>query len=335
VAASFVTPVTVLTGFLGSGKTTLLARLLGEDAWRDTAVIVNEWGEVGLDHLLVREASDTVVLLPAGCLCCRVAGDLVRTLRELHAARHDGSIPAFRRIVVETSGLADPGPILATLIEMPVVAARFALSGVVTTIDGEQGADALRRHGEARRQVALADRLVITKADRAPNEALGDVEAAVRALNPAAPLVRLGAGDAPPAGLLEAGLYRASAGAPDATGWLNAGAYRHMGTTPAHAADITSFAWSAVEPFAADDLENALETVVDVVGSRLLRLKGLVHVAGEPGPRAVHAVGHTLYPSARLAHWPDADRSSRIVLIGQGLEESAVASILDSFRPKN
>src|SRR4051812_43146570 len=154
-AAPGVTPVTVLTGFLGSGKTTLLERLLREPRWRDSAVIVNEWGEVGLDHALVREASDNVVLLPSGCLCCRVAGDLVRTLRELHVARHEGRVPPFRRVVVETSGLANPGPILATLIEMPVVAARYALAGIVTTVDAEHGEQQLEQHGEARRQVAL------------------------------------------------------------------------------------------------------------------------------------------------------------------------------------
>jgi len=331
VAPAGITPVTVLTGFLGSGKTTLLERLLADPRWRDSAVIVNEWGEVGLDHVLVREASDNVVLLPSGCLCCRVAGDLVRTLRELHVARQEGRAPPFRRVVVETSGLADPGPILATLIEMPVVAARYALSGVVTTVDAEHGGEQLAQHGEARRQVALADRLVVTKVDRVPAAALAPLEAAVRALNPAAPLVHARLGTAAAGDLLESGLYRGEARAPDAAGWLRAGAYRRAGTPHAHDSDIDSFAWSGAEPFAPDDLEPALETILDLVGDRLLRLKGLVNVRGEPGPRAVHAVGHTLYPFARLGAWPDAERASRIVFIGRGLEEGPIASILDSF----
>jgi G3E family GTPase len=329
---SGITPVTVLTGFLGSGKTTLLARLLREEAWRDTAVIVNEWGEVGLDHGILREASDAVALLPSGCLCCRVAGDLVKALRDLHAQRLARSGASFRRVVIETTGLADPGPILATLVGMPLTAARYALSGVVTTVDAEHGAGQLRDHVEARRQVAMADRLVVTKADRVPAATLAGLEGAVRALNPGAGLAFVSPSSELPAGLLEAGLYRASARAPNAAGWLQAGAYRRIGTPVAHAPDIGSFAWTAAEPFLPGDLEPALETIVDAVGSRLLRLKGLAAVEGEPGPRAVHAVGHTLYPSARLPAWPDADRSSRIVFIGRGLEERAVASILDSFR---
>ena len=333
-AAAGITPVTVLTGFLGSGKTTLLARLLREPEGRESAVVVNEWGEVGLDHALVREASDNVVLLPSGCLCCRVAGDLVRTLRELHVARIEHRVPAFRRIVVETSGLADPAPLLATLIEMPVVAARYALSGVVTTVDAEQGAGQLERHGEARRQVAMADRLVVTKVDRVDARQVAAVEAAVRQLNPAAPLVHGTLDRRIPPGLLESGLYRGEARAPDAAGWLRAGAYRRMGEPATHASDIDSFAWSAMEPFEAGDLESALETIVGVMGARLMRLKGLVAVQGETGPRAVHAVGHTLYPFARLAAWPDADRTSRIVFIGRGLEERPIASILDSFLPR-
>jgi G3E family GTPase len=258
----------------------------------------------------------------------------VRTLRELYAARHEGRVPAFHRIVIETTGLADPAPILATLIEMPVVAARFALSGVVTVVDAENGLAHLAQHEEARRQVALADRLVLAKIDRVDAAQAERVEDAMRAMNPAAPIARVRPEGALPEGLLEAGLYRGEARAPDATGWLSAGAYRRIGAPRAHAADIDSFAWSATEPFAADDLEAALETIVEVLGGRLLRMKGLAHVAGEPGPRAIHAVGHTLYPCARLPRWPDADRSSRIVFIGRGLEESAVASILDSFRSR-
>ena len=333
-AASAITPVTVLTGFLGSGKTTLLSRLLQEPAWRDTAVIVNEWGEAALDHHLVRETSGNVVLLPSGCLCCRVAGDLVLALRELHAARHARSIAPFRRVVVETTGLADPGPVLATLAEMPLVAARYALSGVVTTVDAEHGSSQLRAHAEARSQVAMADRIVITKADRMQAETLALIEERVRAINPGAAIGRTAPQLPLPDGLLESGLYRGAPVAADATGWLRSGAYRRVGGEARHATDIASFVWAAAEPFEAASLEPALRAVVDAAGAALLRLKGLAHVRGEPGPRAVHAVGHTLYPSARLARWPDADRSSRLAFIGRGLEEDRIASILDSFRSR-
>ena len=328
-AASTITPVTVLTGFLGSGKTTVLNHVLSDPGFADTAVIVNEWGAVPIDHALVREASADVVVLPSGCICCRVAGDLVRALRDLHRERAGGALPAFRRVVIETTGLADPAPLLATLIEMPLVAARFALSGIAATVDAEHGMATLDRHEEAVRQVAMADRLVVTKTDRASAEALAALEARLDRLNPGAQRRRGEHGRVDAAWLLEAGLYRGDARAPDAAGWLNAGAYRRVGGAPAHDPRISSFVWTATEPLAWEGLETALETLLALYGPRILRLKGLAHVAGERGPRAVHAVRHTLYPSARLSQWPDADRTTRIVFIGRDLEEAQVAPILE------
>jgi G3E family GTPase len=336
VPASFITPVTVLTGFLGSGKTTLLNRLLGDPRYSDTAVIVNEWGDVPIDHALVREASGNVVL-PSGCICCRVAGDLVRTLRELHRQRAEGAIPDFRRVVIETTGLADPAPLLATLIEMAVVAARYSLGGVVTTVDSEHAMATLDAYPEAVKQVAMADRLVVTKTDRVPRDGLERLERRLGEINPGAARVRAVLGETDPAPLFDAGLYRGAAKAPDASGWLNAGAYRPVGSNPGvvHDPRISSFVWRHGEPLAWDDLETGLETLLDLQGDHILRLKGLVHVVGESGPRAVHGVQHTLYPSARLAAWPDADRDTRIVFIGRDLAESGAAQILNSFLPEN
>jgi G3E family GTPase len=333
VPASAITPVTVLTGFLGSGKTTVLNHVLRDPRFAHTAVIINEWGAVPIDHALVRAATETLAVLPSGCICCRVAGDLVRTLRELHHQRAEGRIPDFRRIVIETTGLADPAPLLATLIEMPLVAARFALSGVVATVDAEHGVATLDEHPEAVKQVAMADRLVVTKADLAAAEVVAALEARLERLNPGARRLRADHGSVDAAWLLEAGLYRGEARAPDAAGWLNAGAYRRVGASTAvvHDPRISSFVWSAAEPLAWEDLETALETLLDLFGSRILRLKGLANIAGEPGPRAVHAVQHTLYPSARLASWPDADRTTRLVFIGRDLEEGRIAPILETF----
>ena len=331
--ASALTPVTVLTGFLGSGKTTLLNRLVRDPRFADTAVLINEWGEVAIDHALVRESSENIVVLAGGCICCRVAGDVVRALRELHFQRADGGIPAFRRAVIETTGLADPAPLLATLVEMPLVAARYALAGVVATVDAQHGARTLDEHPEAVKQAAMADLLVVTKADLVPANVVAALEERLAALNPGA--ARLHAGpQLDPACLLETGLYRGEGLAPDARGWLDAGAYRRVGQPPqpAHDPRVASFAWVSQEPWRWEDVESALETLVELRGARLLRMKGLVHVAGEPGPRAVHAVHHTLYPSARLAAWPDADRSTRLVFIGRDLDEREVAGLLDSFR---
>src|SRR5260221_12709828 len=188
-APSVITPVTVLTGFLGSGKTTLLNRMLRDARFADSAVIENELGDVAIDHLLVRHASEDIVVLPGGCICCRASGDLIRALRELHHQRSIGTVGPFKRVVIETTGLADPAPILASLIELPLLAARYSLAGVVTTVDAEYGMATLDAQPEAVKQAALADRIGITKADRAadPVDAL---EVRPHALNPGARIHR-------------------------------------------------------------------------------------------------------------------------------------------------
>ena len=329
-AGSEVTPVTVLTGFLGSGKSTLANRMLRDPRFADTAIVVNEWGEIAIDHALVRESNENIVTLAGGCICCRVAGDLVGRLRELHFQRAAGIVPPFRRVLIETTGLADPAPLLATLIEMPVVAARYALAGVVTTVDAEHGARTLEAHPEAVKQVAMADRLVVTKVDRAAEGGLAQLEARLRALNRAAPILHSRHGGADPAQLFDAGLNRLG-GPPDAAGWLNLGAYRSFSPAGNHDPRIASFVWTLDAPVDAEDFGAALETLVELQGARILRLKGLVNVQGRAGPMAVHGVQHTLYPPAWLDRWPDTDRRTRLVFIGSGLEEGAVAQILNSF----
>ena len=314
VAASEVTPVTVLTGVLGSGTSTLVNRMLRDPRYGDTAVVVNEWGEAAIDHALVRESNENIVTLSGGCICCRVAGDLVGRLRELHFQRAAGIVPPFRRV----------------LIEMPVVAARYALAGVVATVDAEHGERTLDAHPEAVRQVAMADRLVLTKVDRAQDHHVRRIESRLAALNPAAPILHSRQGDADPARLFDAGLHRPG-GPSDASGWLNAGAYRSFAPRGNHDARIASFVWTLDDPLDAEDFGAALETVVELLGERILRMKGLVHVRGREGPMAVHGVRHTLYPPAWLDRWPDADRRTRLVFIGLDLEETRVAQILNSF----
>ncbi|MDH5264782.1 MAG: GTP-binding protein, partial [Betaproteobacteria bacterium] len=327
------TPVTLLTGFLGSGKTTLLNRLLAHPAAGDCAVIVNEFGPVAIDHALVRTASENIVLLPSGCVCCQVAGDLVQAMRDLYFKRAAGEVPPFRRAIIETTGLADPAPLVRTLIELPLVAARYSLSGIVTTVDGQHGRGQLDRHAEAVKQAAVADRLVITKADLAPAGDLDALETRLAALNPGAVRLRSRDGDADPGRLLDTGLHRGAGRLADAGSWLNAGAYRHVGTPrpEAHDPRVTAFAWTAGDPVDWPAFEDALATLLDLAGERILRLKGLVNCAGQDGPVALHAVQHTLYPPARLPAWPDADRRTRLVFIVRDLEESFVAQTLDSF----
>jgi G3E family GTPase len=324
-----VTPVTVLTGFLGSGKTTLLNRMLAEARFAGTAVIVNEWGEVAIDHALVRTASENVIVLPTGCVCCRVAGDLVNAMRELHFGRASGAVPSFERAVIETTGLADPAPLLRTLVEMPLVAARYSLAGVVTVVDAEYGMRTLDQHREAVKQVAMADRLVIAKCDLVPEARIAELEKRLKDINPGAAVLRSGKEHPDPAALLDTGLHRGRGRMADPDGWLNAGAFRRVGASDArHDPEIVSFVWSATEPRRWDDVESRLALLLELRGEKILRLKGLVNAAGEPGPRAVHAVQHTLYPSARLPAWPSEDRTTRLVFIGRGLEEREVAGIL-------
>jgi G3E family GTPase len=335
--ATAVIPVTLLTGFLGSGKTTLLNRLVADPAAGDCAVIVNEFGAVPIDHALVRAASENIVLLPSGCVCCQVAGDLVTAMRDLHFKRAAGEIPAFGRAIIETTGLADPAPLLRTLIELPLVAARYALSGVVATVDGLHGMAQLDDHPEALKQAAIADRIVITKADLAPEAALAALEARLAALNPGAPRMRSTMGDAPVERLLDTGLYRGTHRRPDPAAWLNAGAYRRVGAAPggAHDSRIRSFAWFARGALEWAALEDALATLLDLAGERILRVKGLVNVRGRDGPVAIHAVQHTLYPAAPLPAWPDGDRRTRIVFIVRDLEEAFVAQTLGTFVAEN
>ncbi len=330
--ATSVTPVTLLTGFLGSGKTTLLNRMLAHPATGDCAVIVNEFGPVAVDHALVRTASENIVLLPSGCVCCQVAGDLVQAMRDLYFKRAAGEVPDFRRAIVETTGLADPAPLARTLVELPLVAARYSLSGIVATVDGTHGLGQLDRHPEAAKQAAVADRLVVTKADLAAPRDLEALEARLAALNPGARRIRSANGDADPRLLLDTGLYQGGGRLADAGSWLNAGAYRRAGSPApaAHDPHVSAFAWFADPPIPWPALEDALATLLELAGSRILRVKGLVNT-GEPGPVAVHAVQHTLYPPARLPAWPDADRRTRLVFIVRDLEESFVAQTLDSF----
>jgi G3E family GTPase len=204
-------------------------------------------------------------------------------------------------------------------------------------VDAEHGMPTLDAHPEALKQVAMADRLVVTKADLATQDGVAALEARLQRLNPGAQRLRADHGRVDAGLLLEAGLYRGAARAPDATGWLNAGAYRRVAAPAAgpHDARIASFVWSRAEPLAWEDLETALETLLDLFGSRILRLKGLANIAGEPGPRAVHAVQHTLYPSARLASWPDAQRATTLVFIGRDLEEAQVSPMLHTFLTPN
>ncbi len=332
--ASIVTSVTLLTGFLGSGKTTLLNQLLQHADMQDTAVLINEFGAVSIDHLLVVKTSGDIVVMANGCVCCSVAGDMVKALRELYFKRANGEVPFFKRVVIETTGMADPAPIMHTLIEMPLVAARYALSGIVTTVDATHGEATLDGHFESIKQVAVADRIVITKTDLATKSQVEELRIRLEKLNPGATIVEAVSGEVDPHVLLDTGLYQAGSKTPDVANWLRAEAYRPVLTNAKssnHDERIHAFAVFFDAPIVWQDLMDALGALTDLRGDELLRVKGIINVADEATPRAVHAVQHTVYPFARLPAWPDDDRRSKIVFIVRDLSEQFVRETLNSF----
>ena len=304
-------PISVLTGFLGSGKTTFLRRVLASEHMQDTAVVINEFGAVGLDHLLVEASSDGVVQLGKGCLCCMVQQDLVRTLHGLLARRGPGGGLAFRRVVVETSGLAEPAPILYTLAADARLERALRLDTVLTVIDGIAGEANLQRFGEATAQAVVADRLLVSKTDIAPPPpSLLD---SLAALNPTADLAETAAEGAP------ALLFRGQDAPPRAL-WR-----RRPLTAVAHTHGIETLAVTLGRPMSRLDFAVALGGLARERGEDLLRVKGIVAFADRPGgPAAIHAVQHTLYPPDWLPDWPDGDHSSRLVFITRNIEQADI-----------
>jgi G3E family GTPase len=325
------TPVTVLTGFLGAGKTTLLNHLLRQPALARTAVLVNEFGEIGLDHLLMEALDDTTVLLNAGCLCCSVRGDLVRVLRDmLPRVRRD----EISRIVIETTGLADPIPILATLMTDPVAAAAYRLDGIVTVVDAVNGSAHLDGHQEAVRQVAVADRIIISKPDLADAGGLGE---RLSALNPGAAVAKVEHGVVDPAFVLNAGLFDPASKIPDVAGWLNAAAFDaptdHHHDPNRHDARIAAFCITLRDSLDRQALEGWLATLVASRGENLLRIKGILNLTGNDRPVAIHAVRHLMHPPVELAAWPDGDpRTSRLVFITSDLSRTVIEDSLRAFQ---
>jgi G3E family GTPase len=334
-------PVTLLTGFLGSGKTTVLNHLLRHQPL--TAVVMNEFGEIGLDHQLLEESRGPLALLSGGCVCCQIQGTLAPTLKNLWMARTAGTLPPYERIVIETTGIADPAPVLDTLLNERWLAARHRMDGVITTVDAVLGQDQLDAHPEARRQAAVADRLLLTKTDLAGPETLAALEAQLAELNPAAPRHRVLNGVIDPGLILDAGLFSARDKHPDVQKWLAHARYQPVGRpglpavkaaapAPSHGeARIQAFSLSFDSPLDWANLIAALEMLMAFRPKHLLRMKALVNVAGKANPVVLHGVQHLLYPPAELAAWPDADRRSRFVFITADLEAGFVQKLLEDF----
>lgn len=335
-------PVTVITGFLGSGKTTLLNHLLRDPGMADTAVVINEFGEVAIDHLLVETALENTLVLQSGCICCTVRGDLVDTLCDLDGKQRRGEIPGFSRVVIETTGLADPAPILHTLATEPLVAELYALRTVVTTVDAVNGLGQLDGFPEPVRQAALADVILITKTDLAEPAAVDALKARLRQLNPSAEMREVMHGKIAPEQLFS----RAAdprANPEELRRWLDAEAYEHAhahhdhghhqhhteNDPNRHGENIRAFCLTLDQPIAWEALKTWLQSITSLRGRDLLRMKGLVNVSGLPGPVVVHGVQHVIHPPVRLPAWPDADQRSRIVFITQNIPQAALQNSLN------
>lgn len=339
-------PLTILTGFLGSGKTTLLNRWLADPALSDTVVIINEFGEVGLDHLLVERVDDDMILLSAGCLCCTVRGDLVSTLEDLLRRRDNGRIPPFRRVVIETTGLADPAPVLAAVLYHPYLSLRYAIAGVVTLVDALTGPSSLERFPEARRQVAVADTLVLTKADLLDDPAAADeIERRLHEVNAHAEIRRSASGDLPAGPILDGRLFDIGVKPTAVRDWLRAEAIdeaeHHRGPDAhdvnRHDARIQAFVLTAERPIDHGAFDMFLDLVRSSFGPRILRLKGLIAFADRPDqPVVIHGVQHVLHVPAVLPAWPDPDRRSRLVMIVEDVPRDAIERLWDAFvgRPR-
>ena len=352
-------PVAILTGFLGAGKTTLLNQLLKDPFLANAAVIINEFGDTGIDHLLVERADENVIEMASGCLCCTIRGDLIDTIHDLLARRGRGEIKAFDRIVIETTGLADPAPVLHAVMSEPGLLAACRLEGVITVVDAFNGMATLDAHPEAVKQVAVADRIVLTKVDllvgREGEDMLFAIIARLRKLNPAARLLTTHRNEATAERLFTMGLFDPSKKTPDVRSWLAAEAYAtgekrhrrrhdhhdhghahgqhdHHHDVSRHDAHIRSFSFSEDRAISAQGLELFLELLKSYHGANMLRMKGIVKLADDPRrPVVLHGVQHVFHPPVRLPAWPDGDERTRLVFIVKDIEKPMIEGLFRAF----
>lgn len=363
-------PLSVLTGFLGSGKTTLLNRILKDPAMADTAVIINEFGEIGLDHLFIDQGGDGIIELSSGCLCCTIRGDLVNTLENLLRHLDNGRTEKLNRVVIETTGLADPAPILHTVMLHPYLTMRYRLDSVITLVDAVNGLSTLSEHEEARKQAAVADRIVFTKTDLLQTDAGRTEYEALKqrllSLNPGAQRLNSQSGEAQPDKLFNAGLYDPQSKIPDVAAWLNEEAFaaahdhdhshghhhvgharghdhghhhhhddhghQHAHDVNRHSETIRAFTLATDRPVSTSALEMFLDLLRSAHGPKLLRVKGIVQLAEDAErPVVIHGVQHVFHPPQTLDGWPDEDRRTRMVFITKDLPEGFVRKMFEAF----
>ncbi len=320
-------PVSILTGFLGAGKTTVLAHALAHPAYAKTAVIVNEFGAVSIDHLIVANLAENIIELRDGCLCCTIRGDLALTLRDLHRKRYLGDIPAFERVLVETTGLANPVPILHTLVANQPLRGAFSIDAVITVVDAEHGLRTLAEHDTATAQVALADIVVLSKTDCVDSATRLAILDAIAALNPGAECIEAVHGEIDPSRLIGRQLFEAAARGENIDRWLDA-AHDHAHHGEQYGAHVIRHQgdWSLA------GTSVFLNRMVNEFGSRVLRIKGIAAFREKGGrPAILHAVQNKFYPVSWLEQWPDADDSGRLVIIGRELDVLRIDELFKSL----
>jgi len=329
-------PVNLLTGFLGSGKTTLLNRLLRGSSGSEIAVLVNELGEIGLDHELLGRIDDATVVLEGGCLCCTIRDDLAAAMRDLYRRRERGEVPAFTRLVIETTGLADPAPVIHMLATEPVLCHRFRLGNVIATVDALHGGSGLTRHPESVRQIAAADRLIITKDDLCDTEALAGLELRLKQLNPTAAVARANRDDFDARALLASDAFD-PASKEEVRRWLAdeaihgaSHAQRGPGATR-HGRDCAAICLVLDDPLDWSAFGIWLTMLLHRHGAQVLRVKGLLNVSGLRAPVLVQCVQHTIHPPVHLDAWPSGDRRSRLVVIVESLDRETLLRSLGVF----
>jgi G3E family GTPase len=338
-------PVTLLTGFLGSGKTTLLNKLLHQPALHDTAIIINELGDAGLDQIFAQSnlsqniesehIADNTVLLSSGCLCCSLKNELADTMRDLFFKRALKAIPEFKRLIIETTGMADPGPILANLMNEPVIESTYRLDAVVVTIDSIYGLQQLENNIEALKQASVADVLLLTKTDLASPDQIGQLQQKLSAINPGATQHNIIQGNLDPASVIDVGLFDLTTKQALPLRWLRAPRKSSKPTlskaTKVHDDDIVSFTVVMPTPLQWSRLKPHLLWFCQTYGKNLLRLKGIIYAEDQSDPLAIHAVHFTPYPPTPLEGWHEDTKQSRIVIIGKGLDELTIRKALMQF----
>jgi len=340
-------PVTILTGFLGSGKTTVLSQLVKSQTLKRTAVIINEFGEIGLDHELVEKSDENFMLVRNGCVCCTVRGDLISTIGDLSERQQRGEIEPLERVVIETTGLADPAPILHTLMNERSLHDNFGLGAVVTTIDAVNGLNTLDNHQEAIKQIGVADLLLLTKTDVASENNLLLLRNRIASINPGAKIVQAVNGEINPAVFFASGLYRPESKTADVQNWLNAEAYiehahphhtehdhndAHDDVGSRHGDQIKAHCIIRETPVSWAGFSAWLEMITAMRGNDLLRIKGIVNVIEHPSrPIVIHGVQHIFHPPVHLNEWPSDDHRTRIVFITKNIDRDTIEETLRVF----